>query len=216
MTATRVLIVDDDPLVRSGLTLILGGAPDLQVVGEAGDGAAALEAARTHSPDVVLMDLRMPRMDGLRATEQLTSLREPPLVIVLTTFDVDDAVFRALSAGAAGFLLKDTAPADLVEAVRRVAAGEPMLSPTVTRRLIDQVTGGRDTARRDRARDLVASLTDREREVAGAVARGLANAEISRELHLSVPTVKAHVGRLFSKLGVDNRVQVALVMHDAE
>jgi DNA-binding NarL/FixJ family response regulator len=216
MTATRVVIVDDDPLVRSGLTLILGGAPDLQVVGEAGDGAAALEAVRTHSPDVVLMDLRMPRIDGLRATEQLTSLREPPLVIVLTTFDVDDAVFRALSAGAAGFLLKDTAPADLVEAVRRVAAGEPMLSPAVTRRLIDQVTGGRDSARRDRARDMVASLTDREREVAGAVARGLANAEISRELHLSVPTVKAHVGRLFSKLGVDNRVQVALVMHDAE
>jgi DNA-binding NarL/FixJ family response regulator len=216
MTATRVVIVDDDPLVRSGLTLILGGAPDLQVVGEAGDGAAALEAVRTHSPDVVLMDLRMPRIDGLRATEQLRSLREPPLVIVLTTFDVDDAVFRALSAGAAGFLLKDTAPADLVEAVRRVAAGEPMLSPAVTRRLIDQVTGGRDSARRDRARDMVASLTDREREVAGAVARGLANAEISRELHLSVPTVKAHVGRLFSKLGVDNRVQVALVMHDAE
>jgi DNA-binding NarL/FixJ family response regulator len=216
MTATRVLIVDDDPLVRSGLTLILGGAPDLQVVGEAGDGVAALEAVRTHSPDVVLMDLRMPRMDGLRATEQLASLREPPLLIVLTTFDVDDAVFRALAAGAAGFLLKDTAPADLVEAVRRVAAGEPMLSPTVTRRLIDQVTGGRDSARRDRARDLVSSLTDREREVAGAVARGLANAEISRELHLSVPTVKAHVGRLFSKLGVDNRVQVALVVHDAE
>jgi DNA-binding NarL/FixJ family response regulator len=216
MTATRVLIVDDDPLVRSGLTLILGGAPDLEVVGEAGDGAAALEAVRACSPDVVLMDLRMPRMDGLRATEQLRSLREPPLVIVLTTFHVDDAVHQALSAGAAGFLLKDTPPPDLVEAVRRVAAGEPMLSPAVTRRLIDQVTGGRDSARRDRARTLVSSLTEREREVAGAVARGLANAEISRELHLSVPTVKAHVGRLFSKLGVDNRVQVALVMHDAE
>jgi DNA-binding NarL/FixJ family response regulator len=216
MIATRVLIVDDDPLVRSGLTLILGGAPDLEVVGEAGDGAAALDAVRVLSPDVVLMDLRMPRMDGLRATEQLTSLRDPPLVIVLTTFDVDDAVFRALSAGAAGFLLKDTAPPDLVEAVRRVAAGEPMLSPAVTRRLIDQVTGGRDTARRDRARSLVSSLTERERQVAGAVARGLANAEISHELHLSVPTVKAHVGRLFTKLGVDNRVQVALVMHDAE
>jgi DNA-binding NarL/FixJ family response regulator len=213
---TRVLIVDDDPLVRSGLTLILGGAPDLEVVGEAGDGGEALEAVRRLRPDVVLMDLRMPRVDGLRATEQITALPDPPLVIVLTTFHVDDTVVRALGAGAAGFLLKDTAPGDLVEAVRRVAAGEPMLSPAITRRLIDQVTGGPDIARRARARELLGTLTEREREVAAAVGRGLANAEISRELHLSVPTVKAHVGRLFSKLGVDNRVQVALVLHDAE
>lgn len=216
MTATRVLIVDDDPLVRSGLTLILGGAPDLDVVGEAADGVEAIAAVRSLRPAVVLMDLRMPRMDGLAATRELVALPDAPLVVVLTTFDVDDAVVRALEAGASGFLLKDTPPPDLVDAVRRAAAGEPMLSPTATRRLIERVTGGADAARRGRARDRVALLTEREREVALAVGRGLGNAEIAGELHLSVATVKAHVGRLFTKLGVENRVQIALVVNDAE
>lgn len=213
---TRILIVDDDPLVRSGLTLILGGAPDLDVVGEAADGVEAIAAARSLRPAVVLMDLRMPRRDGLAATRELVALPDAPLVVVLTTFDVDDAVVRALEAGASGFLLKDTPPPDLVDAVRRAAAGEPMLSPTATRRLIERVTGGTDAARRGRARDRVALLTEREREVALAVGRGLGNAEIAGELHLSVATVKAHVGRLFSKLGVENRVQIALVVNDAE
>ena len=216
MTPTRILIVDDDPLVRSGLTLILGGAADLDVVGEAADGAEAIAVARSLEPDVVLMDLRMPRMDGLEATRRLAALPDPPLIVVLTTFDVDDAVVRALEAGASGFLLKDTPPPDLVDAVRRAAAGEPMLSPTATRRLIERVTGGTDPARRVRARDRLALLTEREREVALAVGRGLGNAEIAGELHLSVATVKAHVGRLFTKLGVENRVQIALVVNDAE
>ncbi|QIK65707.1 response regulator transcription factor [Nocardioides sp. HDW12B] len=216
MTPTRILVVDDDPLVRSGLALILGGAPDLEVVGEAADGAEALVAARALRPAVVLMDLRMPRVDGLEATRALTALPEPPLVVVLTTFDVDDAVVRALEAGASGFLLKDTPPPDLVDAVRRAAAGEPMLSPTATRRLIERVTAGTDPVRRARARDRVGALTEREREVAVAVGRGLGNAEIADQLHLSVATVKAHVGRLFTKLGVENRVQVALIVNDAE
>jgi DNA-binding NarL/FixJ family response regulator len=216
VSPTRILIVDDDPLVRSGLTLILGGAPDLDVVGEAADGIEAIAAVRSLRPAVVLMDLRMPRMDGLAATRELVALPDAPLVVVLTTFDVDDAVVRALEAGASGFLLKDTPPPDLVDAVRRAAAGEPMLSPTATRRLIERVTGGTDSARRGRARDRVALLTEREREVALAVGRGLGNAEIAGELHLSVATVKAHVGRLFTKLGVENRVQIALVVNDAE
>ena len=202
--------------MRSGLTLILGGAPDLDVVGEAADGVEAIAAVRSLRPAVVLMDLRMPRMDGLAATRELVALPDAPLVVVLTTFDVDDAVVRALEAGASGFLLKDTPPPDLVDAVRRAAAGEPMLSPTATRRLIERVTGGADAARRGRARDRVALLTEREREVALAVGRGLGNAEIAGELHLSVATVKAHVGRLFTKLGVENRVQIALVVNDAE
>ena len=210
----EVLVVDDDPLVRSALSLMLGGQPDVRVVGEAPDGRAGIAAARDLRPDVVLMDIRMPVLDGLAATIELRRHPDPPHVIVLTTFDADDYVLRALAAGADGFLLKDTPPPDILEAIRRVAAGDPMLSPSVTRTLIQQVAPP-DSSRRSRAQERLACLTDREREVALAVGRGLSNAEIAAELYLSVPTVKAHVSRLFEKLEVTNRVQIAIVVHDA-
>ncbi len=211
----RVLVVDDDALVRSGLAMILGGAPDVELVGQAEDGRAGLAAAREHRPDVVLMDIRMPRMDGIEATEQLAAWTEPPKVIVLTTFDADDYVARALGAGASGFLLKDTPPPSIIDAIRRVADGDPMLSPSVTARLIAQLTNGAAPDRTRLARERMSRLTDREHEVAVAVGRGLTNAEIAETLHLSVPTVKAHIGRLFAKLDVDNRVQIAICVHDA-
>ena len=215
MAAVKVMLVDDDALVRAGLALILGGAPDLDVVAQASDGAEAVVRAREVRPDVVLMDIRMPVMNGLDATERLLAQPQPPEVVVLTTFDADDHVVRALAAGASGFLLKDTPPEQIVEAVRRVAAGDPMLSPSVTRQLIARVQdlGGHDRA--TRARDRLAELTDRERDVALALARGLSNADIAAELHLSVPTVKAHISRLFAKLDVTNRVQIAICVHDA-
>ena len=211
----RVLLVDDDALVRSGLLMILGGAPDVEVVGQAVDGRAGVAAAREHRPDVVLMDIRMPEMNGLDATEAVHTLPDPPRVIVLTTFDDDDYVTRALGAGASGFLLKDTPPAAIIDAIRRVADGDPMLSPSVTARLIAQLRAGGPPDRSRQARQRLAALTEREREVAMAVGDGLSNAEIASRLFLSVPTVKAHIGRLFAKLGCDNRVQIAICVHDA-
>ncbi|RYU13156.1 response regulator [Nocardioides iriomotensis] len=209
------MLVDDDALVRAGLALILGGAPDLEVVAQASDGAEAVVRAREVRPDVVLMDIRMPVMNGLDATERLLAQPQPPEVVVLTTFDADDHVVRALAAGASGFLLKDTPPEQIVEAVRRVAAGDPMLSPSVTRQLIARVQDLDGHDRATRARDRLAELTDRERDVALALARGLSNADIAADLHLSVPTVKAHISRLFAKLEVTNRVQIAICVHDA-
>ena len=211
----RVLIVDDDALVRSGLVLILGGVDDIEVVGQAVDGRDGVAAAREHQPDIVLMDIRMPRMNGLEATERIQSWDCPPKVIVLTTFDAEDYVTRALGAGASGFLLKDTAPAAIIEAIRRVADGDPMLSPSVTSRLIAQLTAGAGPDRLRSAKERLSRLTSRELEVAVAVGQGLTNAEIAGTLHLSVPTVKAHIGRLFAKLDVDNRVQIAICVHDA-
>ena len=210
----EVLLVDDDPLVRSALGLMLGGQPDVRVVGEAADGRAGIDAARALRPDVVLMDIRMPVLDGLTATAELLGDPEPPHVIVLTTFDDDDYVLRALAAGADGFLLKDTPPPEILEAIRRVADGDPMLSPSVTRSLIKQVAPP-DSSRTTRAQQRLGVLTERELEVARAVGRGLSNADIAGELYLSVPTVKAHVSRLFEKLAVTNRVQIAIVVHDA-
>ncbi|MFJ3669120.1 response regulator [Streptomyces sp. NPDC090106] len=215
MTAIRVLLVDDDPLVRAGLSLMIGGADGIEIVGEAADGAdvdALVDRAR---PDVVLMDIRMPGTDGLTATERLRALPEAPQVVVLTTFHADDQVLRALRAGAAGFVLKDTPPAEIVDAVRRVAAGDPVLSPTVTRQLMRHAAGTAADTRRTRARARVAGLNDREREVAVTVGRGLSNAEISAELFMSVATVKTHVSRILAKLGLNNRVQIALLAHDA-
>jgi DNA-binding NarL/FixJ family response regulator len=209
-----VLLVDDDPLVRSALGLMLGGQPDVRVVGEAADGRAGIDVARQLRPDVVLMDIRMPVLDGLAATTELLGDPEPPHVIVLTTFDDDDYVLRALAAGADGFLLKDTPPPEILEAIRRVADGDPMLSPSVTRSLIKQVAPP-DSSRAARALQRLGVLTQRELEVARAVGRGLSNADIAAELFLSVPTVKAHVSRLFEKLAVTNRVQIAIVVHDA-
>lgn len=219
--AVRVLVVDDDPLVRSALRLMLGGATTVEMVGEVGDGDEVAEAVSRLEPDVVLMDIRMARMDGLTATRLLRAVPGAPEVLVLTTFDADDSVVAAVRAGAAGFLLKDTPPGDLVAAVERVASGEAVLSPAVTRGLLDMVSRAEPAApragddRRARARAAVAGLTDREREVAEAVARGGSNAQIGEELFMSTATVKSYVSRLLVRLGCENRVQVALLVHDA-
>ncbi|WP_295658522.1 response regulator transcription factor [uncultured Nocardioides sp.] len=212
---TRVLIVDDDPLVRSALGLMLGGQEDLEVVGEAADGRAGMAQVDALSPDVVLMDIRMPVVNGLDATRLLHERAHPPRVIVLTTFDADDYVVGALEAGADGFLLKDTPPPQIVEAIRKVADGEAMLSPSATRTVVDRLRSNGSDGRSAEAERRLSQLTDREREVAVAVGRGLSNAQIAGELYLSVPTVKAYVSRLFDKLGTTNRVQIAICVHDA-
>jgi DNA-binding NarL/FixJ family response regulator len=201
--------------VRAGLVMMLGGAPDLRVVAEAGDGTQVLPLVDRHAPDVVLMDIRMPAMDGLAATEALRARRHAPEVIVLTTFDADEHVLRALRAGAAGFVLKDTPPDEIVAAIRRVAQGQPVLSPAVTRRLIARVAGADLDQRRTHARGRLALLNEREREVAAAVGQGSSNAEIAAALYLSVPTVKTHVSSILTKLDLNNRVQIALLVHDA-
>ena len=212
----RVLLVDDDALVRSGLRMMLAGAAQLAVVGEAEDGRGVLPAVDRHHPDVVLMDIRMPRLDGIAATRLLRAQPRPPEVIVLTTFDADELVVRALQAGAAGFLLKDAAPADIVRAIESVHAGDGTLSPAIARRLIALVAGDHGEAtRREQARQRLASLTPREYEVATAVGRGLSNADIAGQLHMSTATVKAHVSRLLVKLDVHNRVQIALLVQRA-
>jgi DNA-binding NarL/FixJ family response regulator len=209
----RVLLVDDDALVRSGLRMMLAGAAQIDVVGEADDGRGVLGAVDKHRPDVVLMDIRMPQLDGIEATKLLRAQPSPPEVIVLTTFDADELVLRALRAGAAGFLLKDTPPPEIVRAIEHVHAGEGTLSPTVTKRLITLVAD--DGGRREAARTKLESLSAREREVACAVGQGCSNADIAAQLHMSVATVKAHVSRLLVKLEVENRVQVALLVQDA-
>ncbi|MEU6533083.1 response regulator transcription factor [Streptomyces sp. NPDC046928] len=215
MTAIRLLLVDDDPLVRAGLALMLGGADDIEIVGEAADGADVGPLVDRTRPDVVLMDIRMPGVDGLTATERLRARQDPPQVVLLTTFHADDQVLRALRAGAAGFVLKDTPPAEIVDAVRKVAAGDPVLSPAVTRRLMDHAAGTAADTRRAHARGRLTVLNDREREVAVAVGRGLSNAEIAGELYMSVATVKTHVSRVLAKLDLNNRVQIALLAYDA-
>ncbi|WP_413449994.1 response regulator transcription factor [Georgenia phoenicis] len=211
----RVVVVDDDALVRTGLRLMLGGSDVVELVGEAGDGHEGLAVVERERPDVVLMDIRMPGLDGLAATRRLTERGSSARVIVLTTFDTDEMVLTALRHGAAGFLLKDTPPARLVDAVVRVARGEPMLSPSVTAQVITAATRTPDDSREKHARERVARLTDREREVAVAIGRGLSNAEIAAELYLGLATVKTHIGRLFTKLEASNRVQIALCVHDA-
>ncbi|MFF9508698.1 response regulator [Streptomyces sp. NPDC014724] len=218
----RLLIVDDDPLVRAGLALMLGGADDIDIVGEGADGTEAVDLVDRLRPDVVLMDIRMPAMDGLTATEALRARPDAPEVIVLTTFHADEQVLRAIRAGAAGFVLKDTPPARIVDSVRRVAAGDPVLSPAVTRRLMARAAGtgpgsgrGDRVDRTDRARQRIAALAEREREVAIAVGQGRSNAEIAATLYLSVATVKTQVSRILAKFDFNNRVQIALLVHDA-
>ncbi|MEU6391671.1 response regulator transcription factor [Streptomyces sp. NPDC046939] len=215
MNPIRLLLVDDDPLVRSGLRLMLGGAEDVGIVGEAADGAQALAVAEAVRPDVVLMDIRMPTMDGLTATERLRARPDAPEVVVLTTFHADEQVLRALRAGAAGFVLKDATPAAILAAVRSVVAGDPVLSPAVTRQLMTHAVASERDVRTAAARRRLDDLAERERDVAVGIGRGRSNAEIAAALYLSVATVKAHVSRIMTKLDLNNRVQIALLVHDA-
>ena len=211
----RVLLVDDDPLVRAGLRLILSADPTIDVVGEAANGQEALTAAADLRPDVVLMDIRMPDMDGITATGHLHRLPRAPQVIVLTTFHLDDYVFAALRAGASGFLLKDTAATNIVNAVHTVARGEAMLSPAVIRTLIEHFTNDQTDSRRTTAAEQLDELTERERQVAVEIGQGHSNADIASHLYMSEATVKGHVSRLLTKLHTTNRVQIAIVVHDA-
>ncbi|GAB2953738.1 response regulator transcription factor [Micromonospora polyrhachis] len=218
MTATtpvRVLIVDDDALVRAGLAMMLRGFDGIEVVGQVADGTEVVPAVNQHRPDVVLMDIRMPQLDGLAATEHLRARRDPPEVIILTTFDTDTHIQRAMRAGASGFLLKHTPPPQIAHAIRLVASGEPMLSPEVLRRMMGYVAQSSVDPRRDRARQMLALLSSREREVAVLVGQGRTNSEIGRELLMSVATVKAYVSRILAKLDLNNRVQIALLVHDS-
>ncbi|MFD9406454.1 response regulator [Streptomyces sp. NPDC059989] len=214
----RVLLADDDPLVRMGLRLMFGSVDDITIVAEAADGEQAVALAREHAPDVVLLDIRMPVLDGLAATPVLLALPKSPAIVILTTFNPDEYVVRALRAGAAGFLLKDTPPTEIAAAVRRVAAGEPVLSPAVTQQLIARVAAPAEPATDSRAaaRARLERLAAREYDVALAVGEGRTNAEIAARLYMSVPTVKAHVSSILAKLNVTNRVQVALIVHDAK
>ncbi|HWH98847.1 MAG TPA: response regulator transcription factor [Propionibacteriaceae bacterium] len=211
----KVLLVDDDALVRAGLRMILSSADDLEIVGEADDGAHVVAAVRQHRPDVVLMDIRMAEMDGITATAALRRLDPPPQVIVLTTFQADELVMSALRAGASGFLVKDTPPAEIINAVRVVATGDAIISPSVTRTLLSHFTDAQASERRRAAAQRLATLSDREREVAAAIGSGASNAEVAASLFMSEATVKAHVSRLFTKLGVASRVQIAIIVHDA-
>ena len=215
LVTIKVLLVDDDALVRAGLRMILSSADDLEVVGEADDGARVLAAVREHRPDVVLMDIRMAEMDGITATAALRRLDPPPQVIVLTTFQANEQVMSALRAGANGFLVKDTPPGEIINAVRVVATGDAIISPSVTRTLLSHFGDTQASERRRAAAQRLAALTDREREVATAIGSGASNAEVAASLYMSEATVKAHVSRLFAKLDVTNRVQIAIVVHDA-
>jgi DNA-binding NarL/FixJ family response regulator len=212
---TRVLLVDDQPLLRTGFRMILSAEPDLTVVGEAGDGATAVELARRLKPDVVLMDIRMPVMDGIQATRALAGpgVEDPIKILILTTFGLDEYVVESLRAGASGFLLKDAPPEDLVEAIRIVAAGEALLAPSVTRRLLDRVASRLPSAS-EGTNPALSELTEREMEVLKLVARGLSNAEIAEKLVVSETTVKTHVSRVLSKLDLRDRVQAVILAYE--
>lgn len=235
----RTLIVDDDALVRAGLRLMLAGAPDIEVVGEVADGSLVADAVAEHRPDIVLMDIRMPVMDGIAATQLLRSAAttagpdddapaDPPQVIVLTTFGGDDTILGALQAGASGYLLKHTPPEEIVDAVRRTAHGDPVLSPAVMKVLIDRATAGAPLAPSDapappagsdratQAVERLSVLSNRERDVASAVAQGLSNTEIAEQMYLSMGTVKSHISSALTKLDFSNRIQLALLAYEAE
>ncbi|MFF0728539.1 response regulator [Streptomyces sp. NPDC004134] len=211
--SVRVLVVDDQAVVRAGFAAVIGAEQDLTVAGEAGDGAEALRLARTTAPDVVLMDIRMPGMDGLAATRELTALAPPARVLILTTFRRDDYVFEALRAGASGFLLKDCYPQDLLDAIRTVAAGEALLAPAVVRGLIDAFVSGAVVPRAARD-DRLDALTEREAEVLRQVAKGLSNPEIAAVLGIGRSTVKTHVTAVLAKLGLRDRTQAVIYAHE--
>ena len=206
----RVVVADDQPLVRTGLRMILSAEPDIEVVGEAADGRGAIATCRDVGPDVVLMDVRMPEVDGIEATREVTAVEEPPRVLVLTTFDLDEVVYDALRAGASGFLLKDAPEERLTTAIRVVAEGGSLFAPSVTRRLIEEFA-----SRGPRTPRALPGLTDREDEVLRLVARGLSNAEIAQELYVTENTVKTHVARLLMKLGVRDRVQAVVMAYES-
>src|SRR5689334_22313198 len=209
----RVVVVDDEPMVCAHLRTILGSSGDIEVVDEAHDGAAGVEAVVRSRPDLVLMDLRMPGVDGLTAIERIGKLADPPVVVVLTTFDADQYVLRALRAGAAGFLVKSTPPADLIGLVRVAADGHTVLSPSAARRLVALSSDGRE--RGEDARRRTAGLTERERDVLACLGEGLSNADIAGRLHLAEATVKSYVSRMLVKLGCANRTQAGLLAHEA-
>ncbi|MDA3624822.1 response regulator transcription factor [Saccharopolyspora sp. WRP15-2] len=210
--SVKVVLLEDEDLVRGGIRMILDVDPDIEVVAEGSDGSVAVELALKHRPDVVLTDIQMPGVGGLEATQRLVALPDPPAVVVLTTFDLDEYVYSALQNGAVGFLLKDTSPQELTRAVHTVARGEAMLSPRITTKLLSAFS---TSAPAQSAKAQLEKLTAREREVAVAVAQGLSNAEIANALHMSQSTVKVHIGRIMTKLGAANRTQVAILTHDA-
>jgi DNA-binding NarL/FixJ family response regulator len=210
--SVRVVIADDQALVRGGFRMILDAKEDMEVVGEANDGAEAVELVKRHEPDVVLMDVRMPTLDGIEATRQIVAAGSPARIVILTTYDVDEYVFAALRAGASGFMLKDVRPPDLVEAIRVVAGGDALLAPSVTRRMLDRFAGTLPGAATSPA--LLAELTEREVEVLRFVALALSNAEIAARLHLTEATVKTHVSSVLRKLGLRDRVQAVVFAYD--
>lgn len=214
----RIVLVDDQPLVRAGFSMVIDSQPDLQVVGQAADGLEAVELLRAHRADVVLMDVRMPRLDGIEATtrilDQAPAGREPR-VIVLTTFDLDEYVLAAIRAGASGFLLKDTQPEDMLTAIRTVHVGDGVIAPSATRRLIEHVASTTPTQARTAAPEVLAGLTAREMEVLGLIARGRSNLEIAADLVVAEATVKTHVGRLLAKLEVRDRVQLVVFAYES-
>ncbi|MER5306913.1 response regulator transcription factor [Streptomyces sp. NPDC002773] len=211
----RVVIADDEPLIRAGIRMILTSDPEIEVVGEAADGREAVEAARSHAADVVLLDIQMPVLDGLSALPELRRAAPKARVIVLTTFGERENVLRALEHGGAGFLLKDTAPAELIRAVRAAAAGDAYLSPAATRHVVERLAGGREAARAEQARGRVAALSEKERDVLALLGEGLSNADAGKRLHMSEATVKTYVSRILAKLDCENRVQAALLARDA-
>lgn len=211
----RVVIADDEPLIRAGIRMILTSDEDIEVVAEAANGREAIEHVRAHVADVVLLDIQMPLLDGLSALPELRRVAPSTRVIVLTTFGERENVLRALEHGGAGFLLKDTAPAELIRAVRAAAAGDAYLSPAATRHVVEQLASGRAVARAEQARGRVAALSEKEREVLALLGEGLSNADAGRRLHMSEATVKTYVSRILAKLGCENRVQAALLARDA-
>ncbi|MFF4099935.1 response regulator [Streptomyces sp. NPDC001903] len=211
----RVVIADDEPLIRAGIRMILTSAPDIEVVAEAANGREAVDLARAHAPDVMLLDIQMPVMDGLTALGELGRAVPEVRALILTTFGEKENVLRALGSGGAGFLLKDSAPGELIGAVRAAAAGDAYLSPGATRHVVDQLASGQGAARGEEARRRVAELSERERGVLALLGEGLSNADAGRRLHMSEATVKTYVSRILSKLGCENRVQAALLARDA-
>ncbi|MFE5806505.1 MULTISPECIES: response regulator [unclassified Streptomyces] len=211
----RVVIADDEPLIRAGIRMILTSAPDIEVVAEAANGREAVELARSHAPDVMLLDIQMPVMDGLTALGELRRAVPEVRALILTTFGEKENVLRALGEGGAGFLLKDSAPGELIGAVRAAAAGDAYLSPGATRHVVDQLASGKAAVRGEVARRQVAELSERERGVLALLGEGLSNADAGRRLHMSEATVKTYVSRILAKLGCENRVQAALLARDA-